>query len=575
MTKINKNTKVVLDSKGVITLRPSDHIATGGEGSVYRKSKTIIKLYENPRRMTDENLVAKIKLLSKFKHEFVVSPGGIVSDKRGNPIGFHMPFVKGEALSRIFTNDFRTRNRFGDSEACTLVDGMREAVQFAHSKGAVMVDANEFNWLVKLGRKKVPELRIIDVDSWAVGQWGASVVMPSIRDWSTKDFNQKTDWFAWGIVTFQVFTGIHPYKGRLKGYKPFDLKKRMQDNASVFRSGVRLNRAVRDFGAIPGPLLDWYVATFEKGNRTLPPSPFDTGAGLAQVGRVLRVVNTDSGSLIFDLLYKGETVEFIYPSGAVRTKTGKLIDLQSGSVITTNVTPNAEVVRVENGWLCADESVAGWEFYHVNSVSKEKTTLNSQVKFTRILRYENRLFGVGERGITEIVVKIFSKPVLSFGNTWSVMVNSVKWFDGVGVQDAFGAVYLILPFGENKCAQVRVRELDGKKVVNARAGSRFATVIVLDKSGNYTKFEFSFGREYQNYKPWSRVTDSPNLNIAILPKGVCATIVEDGKLDIFVPSSATLNSVKDKDISTGLALTNWDNKVVYIKNGQVWQVRLK
>ena len=70
-------------------------------------------------------------------------------------------------------------------------------------------------------------------------------------------------------------------------------------------------------------------------------------------------------------------------------------------------------------------------------------------------------------------------------------------------------------------------------------------------------------------------TDSPDLNVAILPKGVCTTIVDDGKMNIFVPTSGTLREVEDTHISTDMLLANWDDRVVYIHDGAIWSVRMK
>jgi len=178
--------------------------------------------------MLREGLVGKIKLLSKLQHKFIVAPTGIVQSKNGKPIGFCMPFSSGEPLPRVFTNDFRVRTGFDDKDASVLVHRMREVVQFAHSNRALLIDANEMNWLAVLAGNKGPEPRVIDVDSWAIGQWSAKVIMPSIRDWHAKQFDQNTDWFAWGIVTFQIYTGIHPYKGKLVGFKPSEMEKRMK-----------------------------------------------------------------------------------------------------------------------------------------------------------------------------------------------------------------------------------------------------------------------------------------------------------------------------------------------------------
>lgn len=576
MAKIQSKIDVVLAGRGALTLRPNDHVATGGEGSVYRKANTIIKLYTDQNKMMRDGMTDKIKLLARLKHKFIVAPKDIVFDRYNDPIGFYMPFVKGEPLSRVFTNDFRNRENFDDDNASVLTDRMREVVQFAHDNKAILVDANEMNWLITVHGANGPEPRAIDVDSWAIDRWGAKVIMPSIRDWHVQKFDERTDWFAWGIVTFQIYAGIHPYKGKLQGYKPNEMEKRMKKNASIFTRGVRLNRAVRDFGCIPGPLLDWYVATFEQGNRSVPPSPFDKGIATAEVARVLHMVNTSSGNLIFDKIYSSnDNVIRVFPCGIALLQSGKLVELSNGRVVSGGYTCNAEVIQVQGGWLSADYVGKTIEFCYINSVSLQVEDLALTTNLMKLLRYGDRLFGVTERGLTEIVVKLLGRPILSLGTMWGVLTNATKWFDGVGVQDTLGAMYVIAPFGTNSCAQVRVRELDGLRPINACAGNRFVTIVAIDKNGDYQKLELAFDRQYQSYKVWQNVTDSSDLNIAILPKGVCATILDDGKLDIFVPSNGTLNSVKDKYISTDMALTNWDDKVVYNKDGDIWQVRLK
>ena len=215
------------------------------------------------------------------------------------------------------------------------------------------------------------------------------------------------------------------------------------------------------------------------------------------------------------------------------------------------------------------------QFRYINSVSLQAEELTLAAKLTKLFRYEDRLFGVTERGLTEIIVKILGRPILALGQTWGVLTNSTKWFDGVGVQDALGVMYIIAPFGTNACAQMRARELDGLCPIVARGGNRFVTIIAIDKNGDYQKLEFTFDKQHQSYKLWQAVVDSPDLNIAILPKGVCATVVEDGKLDIFVPSNGTLNVVKDKYIATDMTLANWGDKVVYIKDNDVWQLRMR
>jgi len=571
------NIEIVLENRGALTLRPTDHVATGGEGSIYRASNTIIKLYTDPRKMSHDGMAEKIKLLSAIKHQFIVSPTGLVANKSGTPIGYYMPFAEGEPMPRVFTNDFRKRENFTDQHATVLVDNMRLAVEFAHANHAILVDANEMNWLVSLAKKDKPEPRVIDVDSWQIGHFPAKVIMLSIKDWLSPTFSQLTDWFAWGIVTFQVYSGIHPYKGMLPGYKPNELESRMKAKASVFSPGIQLNRAVRDFSIIPGPLLDWYVATFQQGERTKPPSPFDTGLTQAKMAKVLHAITTATGMLIFAKLFKQikDPVIRVFPCGVILQNSGKLFDLGKQRQISSAKTRNCEIIKVENGWLKAEIINQQLAFSFINDTSLEEKALTLKLAGKQIFRASNRLFVITENGLTEVVLKYLGKPLLALGNTWNVLVNSTKWFDGLGIQDTMGVAYLIAPFNDTACTEIRVPELDGLKPVAAKAGNRFIVVIGLDKKGNYQKVELTLDREYNTYKVWQEIVDSPDLNLTILPKGVCASIAKDNELNIFVPTSSTQNVVKDKNISTDMLLSNWENKVVYLQNGDVWSVKMK
>jgi len=574
---VPKTTKVILDGKGLVTLRPNDHVATGGEGSIFKISDMVVKLYLNPEEMVKRGIHEKIKLLSKLNHPYIVSPKGIAKSESGKILGYYMLYADGHPLSRVFTNEFYQREGFTKQHASTLVDRMRQVFQFAHQGGAILVDPNELNWLMQFS-KKDPEPRVVDVDSWAIGRWPATVIMPSIHDHHSNVFDEKSDWFSWGIVTFQVYTGIHPYKGTLDGFDRSDLTGRMKKNASVFTPGVRLNKAVRDFSCIPGPLLGWYEATFQKGERTEPPSPFDTGIAAPRIIKVLHVTTSKTGSLVYEKLigFTNDPAIRIYQCGLALLKSGALVDLRTKHAIANNVNANNEIVKINNGWLLGkiEHGVARFGFISEDGMHNEnfQFSLNAY----RIITYENRMFAVTNQGLTEIKAVLFgSKIIVSSGQTWGVMVNSTKWFENFGVFDAMGAKFIIAPFSETSVAQVRVKELDGLQVISGKAGNRFISLIAVNKQGDYKKIEFTFEKDYSSYKVWTADTDGPELNLTVLPKGVCAAITKDGELTVFVPTNGTVVRIEDKQIETDMLLSNWENTVLYIQNGEVWSVRTR
>ena len=346
---LNRTTKFDLGTKGVISLSPADHLATGGEGSVYRKGDLVIKLYADPDRMLREGLADKITALSGLVHPYVVAPMGVVRTSQGKPVGTFMKHVTGEPLARMFTNDYRARSGFGDRDAVILAAGMLDVLDFAHGRHAYLADANELNWLARPGPQAM-EPRIIDVDSWAIGRWPATAMMPSIRDWSSPQVGQSSDYFAWGVVTFQLFTGIHPYKGMLAGYKPGDMERRMKDGQSVFAPGVRLNRAVRPFTAVPADLLDWYHSTFTGKHRTKPPRPqFGAPVTVARHARSARVAVTSQGTLRYTCLYDGaDRAVQLYTCGLARLSSGALYDIDRRRVIMTGTPPQSHVIRLDD-----------------------------------------------------------------------------------------------------------------------------------------------------------------------------------------------------------------------------------
>lgn len=571
------NIKVVLAGRGPVTLRESDYVTTGGEGSIYRTGQTIVKIYTDAAKMQRDGMPEKINLLAGLKHRGIVAPQGLVLDEKKEPAGFYMPFVDGEPLSRVIVSDYRARTGFADKDAATLAASMHEIVAYAHAHKALMVDANELNWLVAFAKGSLAAATVIDVDSWSVGRWPATVIMPSIRDWNAKTFTAATDWFAWGIVAFQVFTGIHPFKGRLDGYKPGDLIQRMRDNASVFARGVRLPHSVRDFSCIPGPLMDWFRATFQQGVRSglAPPSPLDTSKPAA-AARVLRAVTTATGGLVFEKLFEraGDPAVRVWANGAVRLESGRLIDLTTGRHLISQSNLDCEVVKCSSGWLTADHTESG-EIYlvHTSENFNELTQQSLGIAVRRMFRAGERLYAITDHEMVEIDCRILGRPQITVGRRWNMMVKATTWLDDVAVQDVLGSAFVVIPHAGG-VHQVRVPELDGAKVVAGKAGGRFAAFTVLDRDGSYRKVELAFDATFGSYRHWTGPSDSAELNMGILPRGVVATIVDDGELAIVVPSTGTVNRVADKGVTTAMKLANWGEKIVYVADGAVWQLRM-
>lgn len=578
------NLVVELEGQGTATLSASNHLATGGEASVYKHGKTVIKVYTDSDKMSRDGMVDKVDLLKGLGTETIIAPQGVVYNKKtSKPVGFFLPFVQGEAMARVFTTAWWKRSGFTPDLANIAVEKMRKAVEHAHANNAVMVDANELNWMLSVGSDPLP--LVIDVDSWAIGKWGASVIMPSIRDFHTKGFDAKSDWFSWGVVTFQIYTGIHPYRGMLDGYSPADWpEKRMRDKASVFAPDVRLNAAVRDFNLIPNALRGWYEAVFQKGERTLPPSPFAV-AGVQRTAVVRHVsVGISTGALVIDKIFDIHPVLRTWPCGAALVRVGnelQVFDVKRKKKL-FDVPPYmrfTEVIRVEDGFVLTLLEGPSPRFLFADDWGAPPTPLDLKLNGHALFRSENRLFLATDTNLVELSFLKMAKPTLAVKQQISVLhPQAVQWFDGVGVEKAFASTFILTPFRDKACATLRVPELDGLQILDAKAGPRFAAFLGEDSLGNTHKIELAFDADHTKYTVWKGKSDVHDLNMSCLPKGVNATIVKDGELVIFVPSNSSATQVRkisDKLVSTSMELGNFDDTVICVDKGAIYTLKVR
>ncbi len=183
--------KVIHKGKQVI-LKDSEFLAAGGQGSCYLHAGLVFKIYSNPLQA---DLVDKLTELSCLDRPNILRPLDILYDVNNRAIGCTMAFADNTGgLPLLFTTSFITRNNISLQDTQQLIENMAETIRFIHSKGIIDADNNEFNQLIdKNGFRKS---YFIDTDGYATRNHPATVIMPSIRDYTTKSFNELTSWYA-------------------------------------------------------------------------------------------------------------------------------------------------------------------------------------------------------------------------------------------------------------------------------------------------------------------------------------------------------------------------------------------
>ena len=113
------------------------------------------------------------------------------------------------------------------------------------------------------------------------------------------------------------------------------------------------------------------------------------------------------------------------------------------------------------------------------------------------------------------------------------MMKSTRMFEGLAVQSLLGTHYASIFPAPGVCHQVRLAELDGYQVLDARL-CRNVLVAVGARGGRYDRLIFRFADDFGSYD--SRVVpdvSSTDINFTVLDTGVVLQLTDEGALDLF------------------------------------------
>ena len=537
-----KAARFYVQGGGEVRLGASDFVARGGEGSIYVKGSTAYKIYNDPASAIPP---AKIQELSALALPNIVRPLSLLLDAKNRPAGYSMRAVgRSYALCQLFPKAFRRRNNLGPDSALRLVRRLREGVSHVHDRGILIVDLNEMNFLVS---GDFSEIFFIDVDSYQTPSHAATVLMESVRDRHARAFTTGSDWFSFAVVSFQTFVGIHPYKGT---YPPLQnlpdqatkLDARMRANVSVLRPGVSVPASCLPFSVIPPAYLDWYRAVFEEGKRVPPPDGAHVTLATAGPGAPPAV-----GSRHFELTELTEfDAEIIHHDGPVTvTRQSIYFDGERFAKpladVTVAATPRLRrpVAAYMDGAAPRFRDLAGSRDLALGIGCEEIMQCGGQF----YVRQSESVFAVE-------FVELRDRILLGVKPVANVMIKSTRMFEGLAIQNLLGAYYASIPSPRGACRQVRLPELDGYRIIDARL-YRNVLVAVGARGGRYDKLVFRFDDDFGAYD--SRAlpgVPSTDINFTVLDGGVVLHAADEGTLEVFsrFKNSADVKTFQDPSI---------------------------
>jgi hypothetical protein len=565
--------KVLVEGEGSFILDQKNYKSEGREGRIYIIGNTVFKIYINKNEIIHPK---KMKELVVLDRPNVVRPVKPVRDTNGDIVGFTMNLVKSKVpLVKLITSSFQSANNIKPDQIAKLVEIMKDTYQFIHDKGCLVVDGNEMNYLVS---DKFDNVYFLDVDSFKTPSFPATAYHPLTRDYTSSDFTLLTDWYTFGVVSFQMFIGIHPYRGTHPSIK--EMEKRAIQHISIFNKSVSVPKTIRDFSYIPSDYLKWYEQIFEKGKRIPPPAV----AGLLNVIPVtIRVVQT-TDSFVITLLreYKSNINRFAYFNGNEIAKTDNS-EISVGKVSTKIDTKDAIVVFSPDKLIPLIAEVVNEKLNIYHTISTRDKIKSIDAKVNQIFVNQNTLYAVNKGKLMEVVINdAFANPIAYVNQNamWDIMPESSHVYKGMIIQNVLGKPYFAIPFkfdDKSMCSIHSMNELIGYTIVDAR---REKNIIIVQarKNKQYDNLIFKFDKMFQTYvHQIIEDVDPSELNFVVLDTGITIMLNSDDSLMLFhsSPDSNDIKKIIDLNINNEMKLVSLGTRAGFYYQNKLYSIEMK
>lgn len=557
----------ILVNKKKVALTDNDYIAQGGQGTVYAKNGVVYKIYHDPAHLIPEDKIDELNELKDLSN-VIIPTVSIYDPKTNKRIGFCMRHITNtEFLCKLFTANFKKQNNVTPQMIVELVREMQETLIKIHEKGVVVGDYNEMNFLVD---KKFQIPYHIDTDSYQTETYKCNAIMESVRDRTLPmgEFNELSDWFSWAIVTFQLYTGIHPYKGKHPKYKMNDIDHRMTDNVSVFDSQVKVPKFV-NFTGIPKAHLEWYKKVFIDGERSIPPF----SDGVINYSVMEKVIVDPDADIITELLYtlNERILDTFWRTGAHHILTTKGFyygeqekvvfdnEIDKGYIISTTSGEFVFIVEKDRNVFAFDEN--------------KNLLKHFEMDYQSYAVFNNCLYVIQSSGLVQFSFEKIGKMKVIANPISTINHNSAGIYDGVVIQELYGKYKAIIPYDYNLCSTIDLN-IKTNHIYDAKRIDKWLFVLV-NNNGKIDLHKYLFNDNFTKYE--SKIEQDVSfrvINATIKSNGMVVMNTDDDKLELFFDFKRGTKVIEDTPIGNDLELI--DGKTIcFVDDNKIYSVRMK
>ena len=323
------------------------------------------------------------------------------------------------------------------------------------------------------------------------------------------------------------------------------------------------------FSTIPPIYLDWYRAVFEDGKRLPPP---------ASVQSVLTVqlplTTTPIAGSAFIITELREFPSPIISYDGSITITERSVYFESKSYQKPPFDVKVAVSPRQRHLIAAFIDATGLRFRDLTTDQEIVT----DIKGEEVVICDGQLFIKQAESIFAIdFVELPKRMLLSVRTIANVMMRSTQMFAGLAIQNLLGSYYASILTATGKCYQIRLPELDGHRILDAKL-ERNVAVFVVAKGGCYHKFIYRFAEDFTGYEV--RVISDVVTNVidfTVLDNGIVLHLTEDNKLEIFsrVRGSASIRVVGDPALEGDVRLLHSGTQALIARGKKLYKIKLQ
>jgi hypothetical protein len=573
------NQKIKIGSNGgLVTITDKHYKAAGGEASIYVHSGMVYKMYHEP----DKKMLPpkKMQELAVIGNSQIVIPKDIIYDPTtGKPLGYTTRYVdNSEPLLKLFTRTFKDDNNISFRMINELVKKLQLVVSDVHSAKCLIVDLNELNILAEIGPTIITPW-FIDTDSYSTPSFKATAIMDSVRDRRVSVVDKKgilhynpdelSDWFSWAILSFCLYTNIHPFRGSHSSYRPKDKQKQMDDGVSVFHSGVRVPPSVNDFKIIPPRHLDYFKQVFLKNDRGIPPLP-DSSVPLLVPTAIVSIKGTDKLDIV-EISSYGDTVTFVYQFMGIYYVVTKTHIYANKKEIGSHKSKKTLLCCANDGTPVTAEQSGTKIIFGDLTKSDPIGTINSNDMFSR----NGAIYTITSGKLVENSFTSFGAKIIHrINEIENVSITSSNMYDGCVIQDLLGKKYLTLPYKMGSCFSKHIPQLDGFRIVGAKS-DKTVTVVLGEKAGIYHRFIIVFDKRYTNCEIREvKDVSYDTINFAVMDNGLCALLASPTELELFSTANQ-YETLNNPPFDSTMKLFTTPDGIFFLNGTSIHQIKRK